>query len=146
MISYREMKPEDADAVEAVEKASFSVPWSRKSFWEEAANERTYYLLALDDDEVIGYAGTWILDDEAQITNVAVAPEYRGQKVGAGLMTELIKEAKKRGATRMTLEVRPSNAAALALYKKFGFRDCGHRPHYYLDNGEDAVIMWNFHL
>ncbi len=146
MISFREMKPEDADAVEVVEKASFSVPWSRKSFWEEAANERTYYLLALDGDEVIGYAGTWILDDEAQITNVAVTPEYRGKKVGAGLMTELIKEAKKRGATRMTLEVRPSNTAALALYDKFGFKDCGRRPHYYLDNGEDAVIMWNMRL
>ena len=138
------MKPEDADAVEAVEKASFSVPWSRKSFWEEAANERTYYLLALDGDQVVGYAGTWILDDEAQITNVAVAPAYRGKKVGAGLMDALIKEAKKRGATRMTLEVRPSNTAALALYEKFGFKDCGRRPHYYLDNGEDAVIMWNF--
>ena len=134
MISFREMEPEDAEAVEAVEKASFSVPWSRKAFWEEAANERTYYLLALDDEKVIGYAGTWILDDEAQITNVAVA----------GLMAELIKEAKKRGATRMTLEVRPSNTAALALYEKFGFKDCGHRPHYYLDNGEDAVIMWVF--
>ena len=138
------MKPEDADAVEAVEKASFSVPWSRKSFWEEAANERTYYLLALDGDQVVGYAGTWILDDEAQITNVAVAPAYRGKKVGAGLMDALIKEAKKRGATRMTLEVRPSNTAALALYEKFGFKDCGRRPHYYLDNGEDAVIMWKF--
>ena len=74
MISFREMKPDDAAAVEEVEKASFSMPWSRKSFWEEAANERTYYLLALDDGKVIGYAGTWILDDEAQITNVAVAP------------------------------------------------------------------------
>ena len=146
MISFREMRPEDAEAVEEVEKASFSVPWSRKSFWEEAANERTYYLLALEDDRVIGYAGTWILDDEAQITNVAVAPEYRGKKVGSRLMTELIKEAKKRGATRMTLEVRPSNTAALALYEKFGFKDFGHRPHYYLDNGEDAVIMWNMNL
>ena len=146
MISFREMKPEDADAVEEVEKASFAMPWSRKSFWEEAANERTYYLLALDDEKVIGYAGTWILDDEAQITNVAVAPAYRGKKVGAGLMENLIGEAKKRGATRMTLEVRPSNTAALALYEKFGFKDCGRRPHYYLDNGEDAVIMWNFNL
>ena len=144
MISFREMKPEDADAVEAVEKASFSVPWSRKSFWEEAANERTCYLLALDGDQVVGYAGTWILDDEAQITNVAVAPAYRGKKVGSELMAELIREAKKRGATRMTLEVRPSNTAALALYEKYGFKDCGRRPHYYLDNGEDAVIMWNF--
>ncbi len=146
MISYREMKPEDADAVEVVEKASFSMPWSRKDFWEHAANERTIYLLAVDDGKVVGYAGTWILDDEAQITNVAVAPEYRGQKVGEGLMENLIKEAKKRGAARMTLEVRPSNAAALALYKKFGFKDCGRRPHYYLDNGEDAIIMWNMKL
>ena len=146
MISFREMTPEDADAVEQVEKASFSVPWSRKSFWEEAANERTYYLLALDDGKVVGYAGTWILDDEAQITNVAVAPERRGQKIGAGLMENLIEEAKKRGATRMTLEVRPSNTAAIALYEKFGFKDYGHRPHYYLDNGEDAVIMWNMNL
>lgn len=146
MISYREMKPEDADAVEAVEKASFSMPWSRKDFWEHAANERTIYLLAVEDGKVVGYAGTWILDDEAQITNVAVAPERRGQGVGAALMAELIKEAKARGATRMTLEVRPSNTAALALYEKFGFRDCGHRPHYYLDNGEDAIIMWNMKL
>ena len=146
MISFREMKPEDADAVEAVEKASFAVPWSRKSFWEEAANERTVYLLALDDEKVIGYAGTWILDDEAQITNVAVAPEYRGKKVGAGLMEHLIEEAKKRGATRMTLEVRPSNASAIALYERFGFKDYGRRPHYYLDNGEDAMIMWNMNL
>ena len=146
MISFREMTPEDADAVEAVEKASFSVPWSRKDFWEHAANERTYYLLALVDEKVVGYAGTWILDDEAQITNVAVAPEHRGKKIGVGLMEHLIKEAKKRGATRMTLEVRPSNTAALALYEKFGFVDCGRRPHYYLDNGEDAVIMWNMNL
>ncbi|MBQ9376182.1 MAG: ribosomal protein S18-alanine N-acetyltransferase [Schwartzia sp.] len=146
MIIFREMVPEDADAVEEIEKASFSVPWSRKSFWEEAANERTYYLLALDDGKVIGYAGTWILDDEAQITNVAVAPERREQGVGAALMAELIKKAKERGATRMTLEVRPSNTAALALYEKFGFADYGRRPHYYLDNGEDAVIMWNMKL
>lgn len=127
MISFREMTPEDADAVERVEKASFSVPWSRKDFWEHAANERTYYLLALDNEDVVGYAGTWILEDEAQITNVAVSPEYRGRKIGAGLMEHLIKEAKRRGATRMTLEVRPSNTTALALYKKFGFKDCGHR-------------------
>ena len=146
MISFREMTPEDAEAVERIEKASFAVPWSRKSFWEEAANERTCYLLALDDGEVIGYAGTWILDDEAQITNVAVEPDHRRKGVGMKLMDALIREAKKRGATRMTLEVRPSNTAALALYEKFGFVDCGRRPHYYLDNGEDAVIMWNMRL
>ena len=146
MIRFREMVPEDAAGVEAVEKASFAIPWSRQSFWEEAANERTCYLLALDETAIIGYAGVWIIDDEAQITNVAIAPAYRGQGVGTKLMAEIIQTAKRRGAARMTLEVRPSNAAALALYAAFGFKSAGRRPHYYQDNGEDAVIMWNMKL
>lgn len=146
MINFREMQPEDAEAVEIVEKASFAVPWSRKSFWEEAANEKTYYLLLLDGEKVIGYAGTWLIMDEAQITNVAILPAYRGQKLGKAMMAELIKIAVARGAERMTLEVRPSNTAALSLYKAFDFVDCGHRPGYYQDNGEDAVIMWNLQL
>ena len=79
MISFREMRPEDAAAVEAIERASFAVPWSRRAFWEEAQNERTVYLVALLEGEIVGYAGAWILLDEAQITNVAVAPEKRGQ-------------------------------------------------------------------
>ena len=61
-------------------------------------------------------------------------------------MERLVGGAKRRGSARMTLEVRPSNAAALALYAKFGFKDFGRRPRYYLDNGEDAVIMWNMRL
>jgi len=146
MIKFREMVPEDAAGVEAVEKTSFAIPWSRQSFWEEAANERTCYLLALDETTIIGYAGVWILDDEAQITNVAIAPSYRGQGVGTKLMAEIMGAAKSRGAARMTLEVRPSNAAALALYAAFGFKSVGRRPHYYQDNGEDAVIMWNMKL
>lgn len=146
MIHFREMVPEDAEAVEVVEKASFAVPWSRKSFWEEAANERTYYLLALDDERVIGYAGTWLIMDEAQITNVAIHPDYRGKKISKRLMAEIIREAVKRGAERMTLEVRPSNTVALALYNSFDFKDCGRRPGYYQDNGEDAIIMWNMEL
>ena len=121
MITFREMVPEDAAGVEAVEKESFAIPWSRQSFWEEAANERTYYLLALEDEVIIGYAGTWIIEDEAQITNVAIAPRYRGQGIGTRMMAEIIQAAKQRGAVRMTLEVRPSNTAALAFYTAFGF-------------------------
>lgn len=142
-LSFREMVPEDADQVEEVEKACFAIPWSRQSFWEEAANENTLYLLALDDRLVIGYAGAWLVAGEAQITNVAVSPAYRGQGVGTGLMTELVRRFKERGITAMTLEVRPSNVPALALYEKFGMKSVGRRKGYYLDNGEDAVIMWN---
>ena len=142
-LSFREMVPEDAEQVEKVEQACFAIPWSRKSFWEEAANENTFYLLALDDGEVIGYAGTWLVAGEAQITNVAVAPEYRGKGVGTALMTELVRHVKEQGITAMTLEVRPSNAPALALYAKFGMKEAGRRKGYYSDNGEDAIIMWN---
>lgn len=145
-LTFREMKPEDADAVEAVEQACFAIPWSRESFWKEAANENTCYLLALDGEQVIGYAGCWISFEEAQITNIAIAPDYRGQKVGTRLMAELIRLVKERGVTAMTLEVRPSNAPARALYVHYGFCEAGVRKKYYHDNGEDAIIMWNTKL
>ena len=145
-LNFREMRPEDADAVEVVEKACFAIPWSRESFWKEAANENTCYLLALDGANVIGYAGCWISFEEAQITNIAIAPEYRGQGVGTALMAKLIALVKDRGVTAMTLEVRPSNAPARALYAHYGFREAGVRKKYYHDNGEDAIIMWNTKL
>ena len=126
MLTFRRMTPADAAMVEKVERMCFSMPWSRESFWEEAAQEAAYYLLAFDGEELVGYVGVWLLGDEGHITNVAVAPAARG-----------------RGVHSMTLEVRPSNEAALALYRKFGFRSVGRRPHYYTDNDEDAEILWN---
>lgn len=143
---FREMAPEDADDVEIVEKACFAIPWSRESFWKEASNENTLYLLALDGERVIGYAGCWISFEECQITNVAVLPEYRGQRVGTKLFGAMIEAVKEKGVTAMTLEVRPSNAPARALYARYGFKDAGRRPHYYQDDGEDAIIMWNTKL
>lgn len=145
-VEFREMIPEDADKVEQVEKACFAIPWSRQSFWEEAANENTLYLLAMDGETVIGYAGAWLLAGEAQITNVAIAPEYRGRGAATRLMEELVRRFKERGITAMTLEVRPSNAPARALYAKFGMKEVGRRKGYYADNGEDAIIMWNTKL
>lgn len=141
-LHFKKMTTEDAATVEEVEKASFGMPWSRESFWEEAANDKAYYLLALDDDKVIGYAGTWVLFDEAHITNVAIAPSCRGKGIGLELMRELMKIVKTLGANAMTLEVRPSNTAARALYEKLGFKSVGLRPGYYQDTGEAAMIMW----
>lgn len=145
-LSFREMAPEDADAVEIVEKACFAIPWSRESFWKEAANENTVYLLALDGERVIGYVGCWISFEECQITNVAILPEYHGQGIGTKLFGAIIDAVKAKGVTAMTLEVRPSNAPARALYARYGFKDAGRRPHYYQDDGEDAIIMWNTKL
>lgn len=142
-LTFREMAPEDADAVEIVEKACFAIPWSRESFWKAAANEDTVYLLALIGERVIGYVGCWISYEEGQITNVAILPEFRGHGVATRLFGEVIELVKAKGVTAMTLEVRPSNTPALALYAHYGFQAAGRRPHYYHDNGEDAIIMWN---
>lgn len=146
-ITFREMVPDDAAAVEVVEKACFSVPWSRESFWREAQNQRTAYRLAIDEKtgRVAGYVGCWVIDDEAQITNVAIHPDYQGQGISRRLLENLIAVIRERGAGRLTLEVRPSNTAALKLYTSLGFVDCGRRPRYYED-GEDAIIMWMLKL
>ncbi|MBQ1875524.1 MAG: ribosomal protein S18-alanine N-acetyltransferase [Selenomonas sp.] len=141
-VSFREMVPDDADVVAAVEAACFPVPWSRESFWREASNEHTCYRLAVADEQVVGFAGCWVTCDEAQITNIALLPDWRGQGLGTRLMADLMAAAKARGCTAMTLEVRPSNTAALALYHHYGFKEAGRRKGYYTDNGEDAIIMW----
>ena len=143
MVKIREMLPNDADAVAKVERECFSVPWSRESFWSEAANENTLYLVAENDAEIVAYMGAWLLQGEAQITNIAVSPAFRRRGIARQILTEFVASIKKRGVTAMTLEVRPSNTAALALYAEFGFKDYGRRKGYYIDNGEDAVIMWN---
>ena len=145
-LTFREMQPEDADSVAALEQTCFPTPWSREAFWREASNPFACYLLAFAGDQLVGYAGFWVAADEAQVMNVAVAPEYRGQGAGTQLFAALIESARERGCTAMTLEVRPSNVPALALYHHFGFQEAGRRKGYYTDNGEDALIMWRTKL
>lgn len=139
------MQPEDAAGVEIVEKACFAMPWSRQSFWEEAAKKDAYYLLAVDMDDkekIIGYVGVWFVLGEGQITNVALMPQYQGQGIASMMISRIIEIAKEHSIGSMTLEVRPSNQKAIKLYQKFGFRSVGRRPRYYIDNNEDAEIMW----
>ena len=94
------------------------------------------------DEVVIGFGGMWLIMDEIHITNVAVAPEHRGQGYSKTLINDMIKYAKEKGFQHMTLEVRVSNSVAIALYEKFGFESVGVRPKYYVDTGEDALVMW----
>ncbi|KJS15347.1 MAG: alanine acetyltransferase [Peptococcaceae bacterium BRH_c4b] len=138
-----EMLPAHLDQVLAIENTSFPVPWSRQSFvFELLQNEFAYYIVVLQDDKVLGYAGVWVVLDEAHVTNVAVHPEYRGGKIGRLLMTELMRRVSLKGAVRITLEVRTSNAVARNLYSSLGFKELGVRKKYYSDNNEDAIIMW----
>jgi ribosomal-protein-alanine N-acetyltransferase len=138
----RRMNALDIDGVLAVEQRSFTTPWSREGFVNEMNNELAYYLVLVEAGNIIGYAGMWLIVDEAHVTNVAVLPEYQGKKLGEKLMSALLEHAKNRGAIRMTLEVRASNKIAQGLYSKFGFTSQGRRRNYYTDTKEDALIMW----
>ena len=145
-IEFRLMKQEDADEIAAIEEMTFAMPWSRKDFWYEAINENAIYIVGIIEDKIVAYAGAWISFEEAQVTNVAVHPDYRGQGIGAELFAKLIDEVKKINVTAITLEVRPSNESAIKLYEKFGLKSVGRRKGYYIDNNEDALIMWNTKL
>jgi ribosomal-protein-alanine N-acetyltransferase len=91
---------------------------------------------------IVGYGGLWLNVDEAHVTTIAVAPEYRGRGIGELLLNGLIDQALALNTDLLTLEVRVSNIVAQQLYLKYGFRPSGTRPRYYTDNGEDALIMW----
>lgn len=142
-ILIRRMHIGDMDEVMEVEQASFITPWSRVAFEGEITdNDLACYLVLVDGVRVVGYAGMWIIIDEAHITNVALLPEYRGRGLGEKLMIALMAEARGRGAKSITLEVRASNSPAKRLYAKLGFICCGVRRQYYTDTKEDALIMW----
>ena len=145
-LTFRQMTQDDADAVAAIEEKSFAMPWKRDDFWREATHELATYIVGELDGKIIAYAGAWVSFNQAEVMSVAVDPDFRGQGVGTLLFGELIKAVKARGATAITLEVRPSNTAAIKLYKNFGLKSVGRRKGYYIDNGEDALIMWNTRL
>ncbi|MDF2892434.1 MAG: tsaB [Clostridia bacterium] len=142
-LSTRLMELKDIDAVWEIEKLSFRTPWSRESFVEEIkASDRTRYVVAEMGDTVVGYGGMWLIVDEAHITNIAVHPDYRGQKIGKKIVEAMIAAAKGEGITSLTLEVRMSNTPAINLYKELDFKEVAIRKGYYSDTGEDALIMW----
>lgn len=141
-VTIGEMEHEHLDQVFAIEQASYQVPWSRQAFFSEIKNVFAHYVVAVFEGRVIGFGGMWLVLDEAQITNLAVHPDYRGKNIGKMLMLELIKRAALRGVCKMTLEVRPSNLVARHLYRVLGFVEKGIRKKYYTDNDEDAIIMW----
>jgi ribosomal-protein-alanine N-acetyltransferase len=140
------MSPSHIDSVAQIERQSFSSPWSRESFEAELENGHARYIVALEGGEVVGYAGYWRIFEEAHVTNVAVSPAKRGLGYGKAIMKELMGLAVADGALAMTLEVRVSNVRARGLYESLGFSSAGTRPKYYEDNGEDAMIMWNWRL
>lgn len=139
-VVLREMRIEDIDAAHQLELAVYRQAWSRQVFEDELGLTSRRYVVAESDGHIAGYGGVMLVGDEAHVTTVVVDPTYRQSRVGTRLMLALIDHALAAGATSLTLEVRASNEAAQALYRRFGMAPVGVRKQYYRD--EDALIMW----
>jgi ribosomal-protein-alanine N-acetyltransferase len=140
--ALRPMRWWDIERVSALEDALFDDAWSTEMFWDELAqgDSRTY-LVAVDGDGLVGYGGLAAMPDEGYVQTIAVAPEHRRRGLGSLLLTALLDDAKRRGLPRVGLEVRVDNAAAIAMYERFGFKGIAVRKRYYQPSGTDALVM-----
>ena len=136
-----EMKADHVPQVAVLEKLCFADPWSEMSIASELQNLWSYWLVAVSGDTVVGYIGAQSSFDEADVMNVAVHPDFRRQGIAEKLISTLVEELKNRGIHALMLEVRASNAPAIALYEKQCFQQVGLRKNYYRNPKEDALIL-----
>jgi ribosomal-protein-alanine N-acetyltransferase len=141
MIAVRRMCLEDIDGVMEVDRDCFSIPWSRESFMMELESSLSTYVVAVDDDGVLGYGGFYMVLDQVEITNIAVITKVRGKGIGKSILEALIKLAVIGGGRVVNLDVRSSNEAAKALYYSYGFKLVGIRKGYYQKPDEDALLL-----
>ena len=131
------------DDIARLEEECFSHPWSRQSLAEELENPAAVFLTAIEDDgeTVLGYAGMHVVCGEGYIDNIAVFSHARRKGVGRALVEALIHWQETHDGLFLTLEVRPSNEGAVALYRSAGFEEVGRRRNFYQDPLEDALLM-----
>lgn len=141
-MNIRKMQESDLLQVAAIEKAIFSVPWSVESFRESMELEHTIYLVAEEEQNIMGYCGMYRVFNEGEIVNVAVAEAYRRKKVALQLLEQLFIESTALKVDNFFLEVRESNQPAIQLYKKLGFAEAGIRKNFYEKPRENAIFMW----
>ena len=147
----RRMRSDDLDEVMEIEQAAFRHPWSAELFRRELEHDWSTILVCVEPltsasgsratERIAGFLIYWLVHDEVHILNVATDPQHRRRGIAKFLMSETERRALQAGATLMTLEVRRSNVAALELYRAFDYRAVGVRPNYYVDEGEDAIVM-----
>jgi ribosomal-protein-alanine N-acetyltransferase len=143
-VELRRLEMRDLNAMERIERASYPTPWSRSMFASELAKPSSICLGAFDFEtlELVGYLVISRYVDAWHVMNVAVAAEHRRRGIATMLLERLFEATAGRGRRGYTLEVRVSNAGAVALYERLGFKPRGVRRGYYTDNREDALIMW----
>lgn len=135
------MQLDDLEQVMEIENENFSVPWTETGFFTFLIREDTLFLVAQEKEEILGYCGVVMVQDEGDITNVAVKKSWQNQGVGKKLMEELVKSTEQEGVARLFLEVRASNEPALRLYRNMGFVQTGIRKNYYEEPREDGIVM-----
>ncbi len=140
-MTVREMNLDDLEQVMVIEKENFSEPWTETGFFSFLIRQDTLFLVAEESGEIAGYCGLVMAPDEGDVTNVSVAKNRRRQGIGAMLVRELIRRAGENGVTKLYLEVRESNQAAIALYESLGFKKDGVRRDYYEEPRENAALM-----
>lgn len=141
MIRLEQMTDAHVAQIAELEKLCFSDPWSEKSVASELNNRLSLWLVAMDGDTVAGYVGSQSVLDGADMMNIAVHPDYRRQNIGRTLVLALCDALREKGVRFLMLEVRKSNAPAIALYEQLGFQQVGLRPNYYRNPKEDALIL-----
>ena len=137
----RKMNLEDVSTIAELEKVCFSDPWSENSIASEVENPLSYWLVAEVDGIIAGYVGSQTVLDAADMMNLAVSPDYRRQGIGQALVNALVEHLQQNKVIALLLEVRVSNAPAIALYESLGFAQVGRRPKYYHNPREDALIL-----
>ena len=143
--SIEDVREQHLEQIEEIEKACFSLPWTKEQLRSQLKDPQHEFIAALDEDgRVLGYIGMMYVLDEGYISNVAVAPQSRRQGTGQALIRELMARARALELAFVTLEVRCGNAAAIALYEKQGFVPVGRRKNYYDFPREDAILMTHF--
>jgi len=141
-VAIRRMTLEDVPIVHEIDTLSFSLPWPERSFhFELTENPVSRSWVAEFGGRIAAMLVLWLIIDEAHIATLATHPDFRRQGIGEQLMIAALLSARAEGAARAFLEVRAGNAAALALYGKYGFMVAGERPGYYKDNNENAILM-----
>ena len=139
--TIRDMVRRDIPTVAALERAIYPQPWSARLFFDELGrDDRSYLVIESEQSDILGYGGLLLIEQDAHITSLTVAPTRRRRRLGTRLLLALVQRALDRGAQHLTLEVRVSNTSAQGLYERFGFAPVGKRKDYYID--EDALVMW----
>lgn len=135
------MEEGDVDEVVKIEQQSFSDPWSEENFLVELDLPFSWVWTAKINNRLTGYCCCWEIEEELQIANLAVYPEFRNQGIGKKILQEILNRACQRKIKKVTLEVRESNQFGLKLYQAFGFAEVGRRKEYYRKPTEDGLIL-----